>query len=163
MQEELSQHVHIILTHCDACSKETIRRMRQRILDCLDNQTGIEIFEVVSVQKEKRNGDIVYPRGKEIIVERVFDLLLEDIANKLSLDYASTLTLAIYHDIFDVFNKLGCQIQEGFVDRVNVNVLGGQIFQVDPVDLGGDFQVPSHPGHGGDVFHLFPGNSFDLG
>ncbi len=115
MQKELSQHVHIILTHCDACSEVTIQHMRQRILNCLGNQTGIEIFEVVSVQKEKRNGEIVYPRGKEIIVERVFDLLLEDIANKLSLDYARALTQAIDRNILYVFNNLN-----NYIDK-NIN------------------------------------------
>ena len=127
IRKELSQHVHIILTHCNACSEETIQHMRQRILDCLDNQTGIEIFKVVSVQKEKRNGEIVYPQGKEIIVERVFDLLLEDIANKLSLDYASTLTLAIYHDIFDVFDKLN-----NYVDKtINMSTFFRMIMNQD--------------------------------
>lgn len=106
LQTELSQHIHIILTHCDACSEDTVDHMRQRIKSCLGDNTTMEIFEVVSVEKKKRNGEIVHPHGKEIITERVFDLLLADIADKLSREYASTLNFNLLRIVNHMYNKL---------------------------------------------------------
>lgn len=91
LQQELTQHVHIIITHCDAATPEVIAKMRRRISEKLGSTENVEIFEVVSVHKKKLNGQVVVPRGKEVLSERVFDLLLEDIAHKLSADYANAL------------------------------------------------------------------------
>lgn len=91
LQEDLTQHIHIILTHCDTCKEDRIVRMKERIRSLLGKLDNIEIFEVVCISKKKRNGEIVQPRGKEIVSERVFDLLLEDIADKISKNYASCL------------------------------------------------------------------------
>lgn len=96
LQRELTQHIHIILTHCDACNPESIPHMREHIVSKLGNLDNIEIFEVVSVHKKKRNGDEVHPYGREAISERVFDLLLEDIAHKVSLNYAYSLRKAMH-------------------------------------------------------------------
>ena len=95
LQQELTQHIHIILTHCDVCEEDTIRRMRERITGLLGGSDQIEIFEVVCTGKKKRNGTIVLPRGREAISGRVFDLLWEDIAYKVSSDYAYTLRNAM--------------------------------------------------------------------
>lgn len=91
LQQELTQHIHIIITQCDAASPEKIATMRHTIAEKLGNMENVEIFEVVSISMTKRNGQVVEPRGKEEISERVFDLLLKDIAHKLSSDYAKTL------------------------------------------------------------------------
>lgn len=91
LQQELTQHIHIILTHCDTCEADNIRRMRERILEQLGDVENIEIFEVVCVGKKKRNGTEVHPYGREAVSERVFDLLLEDIAHKVSINYAYSL------------------------------------------------------------------------
>ena len=96
LQKELTQHIHIILTHCDSCSSDTIAQMRNRIIGKVGDMEHIEIFEVVCVSKKKRNGEEVHPYGKEIISERVFDLLLEDIAYKVSLNYARSLRKAMF-------------------------------------------------------------------
>lgn len=90
LQQELTQHIHIIITNCDSAPPEKIAKMRHTIAEMLGNTRNIEIFEVVSVSMTKRNGQVVEPRGKEEISERVFDLLLEDISHKLSVDYART-------------------------------------------------------------------------
>ena len=91
LQQELTQHIHIILTHCDVCSPDNIAHMRQRIASQLGRLDNIEIFEVVCVSKKKRNGKTAEPQGKEAVSERVFDLFLEDIAYKLSASYAQEL------------------------------------------------------------------------
>ncbi len=91
LQKELTQHIHIILTQCDTCKEDSIVHMKKRIRSLLGSLNDIEIFEVVCISKKKRNGEIVQPRGKEIVSERVFGLLLEDIAYKVSLNYAFSL------------------------------------------------------------------------
>lgn len=106
LRKELSQHIHIILTHCDACSADQISHMRERIRTAVGLFDGIEIFEVISVHKKKRNGQVVEPCGKEIIVERVFDLLLEDIATRLSRDYARTLHQSLVYLVDETFSDL---------------------------------------------------------
>lgn len=112
LQRELTQHIHIILTHCDSCAAETIEHMRERIKTQLKETKNIEIFEVVCVSKKKRNGQVVEPYGKEIISECVFDLLLGDIAFKLSCDYAKTLWQAFSRMLDDVFSQLDRYIDE---------------------------------------------------
>lgn len=91
----MTQHIHIILTHCDTCKADEIRQMRDRITTQLGDMNNIEIFEVVCVNKEKLSGEVVRARGREAVSERVFDLLLEDIAYKVSLGYASSLRKAM--------------------------------------------------------------------
>lgn len=112
LQQELTQHIHIILTHCDSVTPEVIANMRSRITSCLGDAENIEIFEVVCVSKKKRNGQVVEPRGREEISERVFDLLLEDIAFKLSSDYARTLYNAQTSMVYQMFADLDDFIDE---------------------------------------------------
>lgn len=106
LQHELTQHIHIILTHCDTCSAENIAHMRLRIAEQLGNQRGIEVFEVVCVSKKKRNGQVVEPCGKEAVSERVFDLLLNEIAYKLSSSYARELRSAMVSIVDKAFGEL---------------------------------------------------------
>lgn len=113
LQQELTQHIHIILTHCDYCKEDKIRNMRQRILHLLGEKNNIEIFEVVCVNKKKRNGEVVQPYGREAISERVFNLLLEDIAHKISFSYAKALNSAL----IDVADKTLSKV-EHTIDRV---------------------------------------------
>lgn len=120
LQAELSQHIHIIITHCDACTPEKIANMRQTIARKLDSMEGIEIFEVVCVSKKKRNGQIVEPRGREAVSERVFDLLLEDVAYKLSFDYANTLWNAWRDMVDNIFSEME--------DFINETVKFGTLF-----------------------------------
>ncbi len=112
LQQKLTQHIHIIITHCDAATPESIANMRRTIIEKLGNNKNIEIFEVVCVSKRKRNGKIVEPRGKEKISERVFDLLLEDISCKLSSDYANTLWSSLKEMIDRAFSDLDDYVDE---------------------------------------------------
>lgn len=112
LQKELSQHIHIIITHCDACTPENIANMRRTIAEKLGDMENVQIFEVVCVSMKKRNGQVVEPRGREIISERVFDLLLKDVAYKLSFDYALTLWNAWHQLVDDVFAEM-----DSFVDE----------------------------------------------
>lgn len=95
LHNEISQHIHIIITKCDGVDESTIQKMKVRITSELDNLDNIEIFEVVSVSKKKRDGSVVEPRGKEELAERVFDLLLDDIASRVSAEYARRLRYSI--------------------------------------------------------------------
>ena len=95
LQKELTQHIHIIITQCDTCTPDKVAQMRNRIINIVGDMEHIEIFEVVCVSMKKRNGTVVKPYGKEQISDRVFDLLLEDIAHKVSVDYAQSLRRAM--------------------------------------------------------------------
>jgi len=121
LQKELTQHVHIIITHCDAATPGVIAKMRHYIAEKLDSTESIEIFEVVSVHKKKLNGQVVVPRGKELIIERVFDLLSKDIAYKLSFEYASAL--------WDGWDSIVKQISHDFNKFVDETVHLGTLFE----------------------------------
>jgi len=130
LQEELSQHIHIILTHCDTCEPLKIRHMRERITGCLNVKNNVEIFEVVCVSKRKRNGKTAQPRGREIISEKVFELLVEDIAYKISKDYARTLNAAFKN----VANKMLWRIEDAIDAAVTFKTLIELIRDEDDAD-----------------------------
>lgn len=119
LQQELTQHIHIILTHCDSTPAESITNMRRKIAEKLGNAENIEIFEIVSVSKRKRNGQIVEPHGKEEILERVFELLLKDISYKLSSDYARTLR----GSLVDMVNRIFWDFDDFIDETVKVKTL----------------------------------------
>lgn len=119
LQKELSQHIHIILTHCDTVEPVTISHMKEKIISKLDKRGHFEIFEVVCVEKRKRNGTIVFPHGKVVIVKRVFDLLIEDVADKISRDYARTLRDAMIDAVDQCFKQLNDMIDK----EVNLKTL----------------------------------------
>lgn len=98
LQATLSQHIHIILTNCDAVNSNVISQMRSEIETALGSLDNIEIFEVVSINKKKRDGTMAQQKGKEEVSARVFDLFLRDIAYKVSLQYAPSLRKA-YFDV----------------------------------------------------------------
>lgn len=116
LQKELKQHIHIIITHCDNnnATQENILKMKEKIKSDLVDTSNIEIFEVVSIKKKKLIGKSVEPRGKEVIAERVFDLLLEDIAYKLSNEYAEKLRNSIEQIVYRAFSKLDDFIENKF-------------------------------------------------
>lgn len=89
------------------------------ILNSLKDKNNIEIFEVVCISKKKRTGKIVYPYGKEIISEKVFDLLLKDIAHKVSSDYAKALNYALFELAYETYKKFNYLID----DMVNLKTL----------------------------------------
>lgn len=118
LQLELTQHIHIILTHCDTCKPDSIKRMKERIAELLGTlNNNIEIFEVVCVSKKKRNGTEVQQYGREAVSERVFDLLLEDIAYKVSCSYAQSLRTAMIDGAKFAFSKA-----QKFIDGI-VNII----------------------------------------
>ena len=90
LQGEISQHVHIILTKCDSVKPGVIQEMKKTIREKLGS-SKVDIFEVVSVNQKFRDGTEAVQRGKEVLSEQVFRLLWEDIADKLSTDYARSL------------------------------------------------------------------------
>lgn len=90
LRSEISQHIHIILTKCDSVKPDVVGEMHKTIKKKLKDDS-IEIFDVVSINKKKINGTIVSQTGKEAIVKQVFNLLLEDIADRISSRYAKEL------------------------------------------------------------------------
>lgn len=91
LMNEICQHVHVIITHCDGQSEDALRGMRKIVTDKLENSDNIEFFEVVSVNEEHTDGTITKQRGRDEVYDRVFSLFWEDIAYKLSFDYARSL------------------------------------------------------------------------
>lgn len=114
LQRVLTQHIHIILTHCDMAGPEAIRSMRSRITQAIGHSGNVEIFEVVSVDMRKRNGTMVHRSGKEHVSERVFDLLLEDIANRLASRYAEALWWTMYDIANGAFADISTFLDETF-------------------------------------------------
>ncbi|MCM1328138.1 MAG: GTPase domain-containing protein [Ruminococcus sp.] len=111
LKDEISQHIHIILTKCDMVEKKVIQDMRETIKSKFDNK-NIEIFEIVSVNAEHLDGTKVEQSGKEILLERVFELLWEDISYKLSLDYAKSLRKSFIEVADDTLSKATKLIDE---------------------------------------------------
>lgn len=125
LQNELSQHIHIILTHCDSCSEDTVKRMKNEIMADLGYPNNIEIFEVVSIGIKKRNGQEIEPCGKEIISERVFDLLIEDISHRLSDKYADTLLGSLKSVAINTLNYFNRIIDETANLKTLIDIFSG--------------------------------------
>lgn len=103
LSKSISQNIHIIMTTCDGLNREVLDEKKEYIrnkLKALGDKC--RIFEVVSISKKKRNGEIVKPYGREAIIESVFRLLWSDISSKISKDYAREL----HSNMFEVVNKL---------------------------------------------------------
>lgn len=90
LRRDLSQHIHVIITHCDNKPAEKKISMQREIRNKLPDLENLEIFEVTSVEKRKRSGS-VHPHGREEISRRVFQLLISDIADRLANEYAAYL------------------------------------------------------------------------
>lgn len=131
LREEISQHIHIILTQCDAVRPDVIGKMRTKITNDIGNMEGIQIFEVVSISKKKRNGEVVEPRGTEEISESVFELLVGDIAYKVSVSYAKELRKAWYKIVTQFCDELDAFIRKSITpfNQMSLLVDGGKTVQ----------------------------------
>ena len=106
LSRTISQNIHIIMTNCDGFDRRTLDEKKDFIKRQLSVLGGnVHIFEVVSVNMKKRNGDIVVPRGKEEISASVFQLLWQDISNKISKEYAAELSHSLVDSINQMFDK----------------------------------------------------------
>ena len=88
---EISQTVHIILTHCtkNAEGEKQREKWNEEIRARIDNK-NIKIYFVNSVRTETRVEE-VEPFGREEILEQIFELLWSDIAHKTAGSYAAEL------------------------------------------------------------------------
>ena len=88
---EISQTVHIILTHCtkNAGGEKQREKWNEEIRARIDNK-NIKIYFVNSVKTETRVEE-VEPFGREEILEQIFELLWSDIAHKTAASYAAEL------------------------------------------------------------------------
>lgn len=105
LSDTVSQHIHIILTHCDTCDEHTVEDMRSKIQKEIGENDNVKIFPVVSIEKRKRNGTMSCRRGKEEIEESVFSLLWSDICTKVSADYADEANYSIRNMVNSTFDK----------------------------------------------------------
>lgn len=103
MSKSISQHIHIILTHCDSHEND-VEEMRRTILSKIGDNDHVQIFPVVSVDIKKRNGTEFHKRGKEEIEKSVFDLLWSDICTKVSSDYAYEAHYSIRSIVREMFD-----------------------------------------------------------
>lgn len=107
LSRTISQNIHIIMTNCDGFDRRTLDEKKNFIKRQLSGLGGnVHIFEVVSVNMKKRNGDIVVPRGKEEISASVFRLLWQDISSKISKEYAAELRRSLVDSINQMFDKM---------------------------------------------------------
>lgn len=130
LMNEICQHVHVIITHCDGQSEDALRGMRKRIIEKLENSDNIEFFEVVSVNEELADGTITEQRGREEVYDRVFNLFWEDIAYKLSFDYARSLRGAFV----DVADKILFKVENMIDSSVKLKTLIDIIKNEDNLD-----------------------------
>ena len=94
------------MTNCDGFDRRTLDEKKDFIKRQLSVLGGnVHIFEVVSVNMKKRNGDIVVPRGKEEISASVFRLLWQDISSKISKEYAAELRRSLVGSIYQMVDK----------------------------------------------------------
>ena len=112
LSSEISQHIHIILTNCDGHENDA-KDMHARIRSIFGNNKFLRIYDVVSIEKKKRNGSIAKQSGKEKIVEGVFELLWEDISRKISLDYANEFDYSVRRVVHSTFDEI-----DGFINDV---------------------------------------------
>lgn len=119
LNDELSQHIHIIITNCDY-DPENVGKMRGTIREKLGKSDNIEIFEVVSVRMEMLDGTVAEPYGKEEVSKRVFERLAEDITYRLSREYANAMWGSLTGVADDIFAEI-----DAFVDEtVKLTTLG---------------------------------------
>ncbi len=87
LESSINQKIHIIITNCDNANlDEQKRAIVDEIKREIDSslKSSQNIYEVCSVDKKKRSGEVCEKFGKEIIVESVFKLLWEDISFKVA-------------------------------------------------------------------------------
>lgn len=118
LNKSISQHIHIILTHCDG-HEEFIEEMRNTIFEKVGVKDNVKIFGVVSIEKRKRNGTVSYRRGKEKIEESVFALLWSDICTKISEKYATEAHEKSIQFINEFFEEL-IKIVDDFLKLFNI-------------------------------------------
>lgn len=111
LSRTISQNIHIILTNCDGFDRRTLDEKKSFIKRQLSGLGGnVHIFEVVSVNMKKRNGDVVVPSGKEEVSASVFRLLWQDISTKISKEYAAELRRSLVDSITQMFDRMKNEI-----------------------------------------------------
>lgn len=101
--EIIGYPVHIIITHCrGANNAENERAMQNKIHTALGDK--VQVYCVNSVEKRMRTGEIVYQFGRELIIKGLLDLLWENTAKKIALNYAMQMRTGLYQ-IIDKINS----------------------------------------------------------
>lgn len=83
IKKETGKRTHIILTKCDGVDSNIINEMREKIENSFNEK--IKVFNVCSVEKKKRNGEIIVPFGKEELMNEIFSVLWENISRKATI------------------------------------------------------------------------------
>lgn len=111
LKEKISQNIHIILTHCeDVATNEKIKEMRDYIKKELGQ--NVNVYCVNSVREEHRDGTVSEQFGKEEIVQKVFELLWDDMAHKISKQYANELWNGIVGILINIQSETNYMIDQ---------------------------------------------------
>lgn len=82
LQQAAKQSIHIILTHCDSIDDATLEErenyLKQNISDT------IAVYRVTSVNKVARDGTGAKKYGREAVLDGVFDLLWQNVAESIA-------------------------------------------------------------------------------
>lgn len=124
LKSEIGQNIYIIITQCDK-SPEKIGATRETIKKKLADRgiCSIEIFQVINVQEKKLGGQVVKRSGREEIVDRVFELLLEDISHIVAERYANELFLSMHQAVRSVFSELYAMVERNITGKNIIKVL----------------------------------------
>ena len=90
------QQIHIILTHCDSADENTLQE-REDFLH-KEISENLCIYRIISVDKKLRNGVVVSRKGREAVLDGVFDLLWSDVAESVA-EKAANLCYQKYLDL----------------------------------------------------------------
>ena len=107
IKKNVSQRMHIILTHCDDMDNEHKKNKIDEIIKKIESSLGsdIRIYKVCSINQKKRSGVEIVKFGKEEIVEDIFQILWEDISKKVSEEWAKKLKEETLDFLLQIYNE----------------------------------------------------------
>ena len=96
--EDLEQPINIVITNSDSLNSEISKEYREKLNEI---SPDIKIFEICSINKEKRGGSSI-KFGKEELLENMFNILKNDILEKFSSKVEKDIKNEIINLLLDV-------------------------------------------------------------
>ena len=97
LQQAAKQPIHIILTHCDDTDEATLCE-REEYLKKQVSDT-IAVYRITSVDKTKRDGTSIKKGGREAVLDGVFDLLWQNVAESIAYKAAHEFSVRYHNEL----------------------------------------------------------------
>lgn len=97
LQQAAKQPIHIILTHCDDTDEATLCE-REEYLKKKVSDT-IAVYRITSVDKTKRDGTSIKKGGREAVLDGVFDLLWQNVAESIAYKAAHEFSVRYHNEL----------------------------------------------------------------